>query len=173
MPPKSLIKSMQAYARSLGNALNTIDEILTRIPMDEGAPATPREALRELEEAKATAKAKFKRMDTNYDVQAFSSKLTDEMEAAHTKAYEEAELRYRKTMKATNAVLDARPVGATSTVTVQAAAKPPARIFEDLRPSEKLASTMSLEAFRAWAEQYGNFMRQNKKAFKEQGLETA
>ena len=32
---------------------------------------------------------------------------------------------------------------------------------------------MSLEAFRAWAEQYGNFMRQNRKAFEEQGLETA
>ena len=32
---------------------------------------------------------------------------------------------------------------------------------------------MSLEAFIAWAEQYGNFMRQNKKAFEEQSLETA
>lgn len=31
---------------------------------------------------------------------------------------------------------------------------------------------MSLEAFIAWAEQYGNFMRQNKKAFEEQSLET-
>ena len=49
----------------------------------------------------------------------------------------------------------------------------PARIVKDLKPSVKLASTMSLEAFRTWAEQYGNFMRQNKKAFEEQGLETA
>ena len=84
---------MQAYARSLGNALNTIDEILSRIPTDEGAPAPPREALQELEEAKATAKAKLERMDTNYDIQAVSSKMTDEMQTAHTKAYEEAEQR--------------------------------------------------------------------------------
>ena len=67
MPPKSLIKSMQAYGRSLGNALDMIDEILTRIPKEEGAAAPPREALQELEDAKATAKAKFERMDTNYD----------------------------------------------------------------------------------------------------------
>ena len=75
-------------------------------------------------------------------------------------------------MQTTNAVLDARPAGAASTVTIQAA-KPPARIVEDLKPSEKLTSTMSLEAFRAWAEQYRNFMRQNRRAFEEQGLETA
>ena len=75
-------------------------------------------------------------------------------------------------MQIANAVLDARPVGAASTVTVQAA-KPPARIVEDLKPSKKLTSTMSLEAFRAWAEQYRNFIRQNKRAFEEQGLETA
>ena len=166
MPPKSLVKFMQAYARLLGNALNTIDEILTRIPKDESAAAPPREALQELEEAKATAKAKFEKMDTNYDIQAVSREMTDEMETAHTKAYEEAEQRYTKTMQATNAVLDARPVGATPTVTVQAATKLPAQIVEDLKPSEKLASTMSLEAFRVWAKQYSNFMRQNKKALK-------
>ena len=56
-------------------------------------------------------------------------------------------------MQATNAVLDARPVGATPTVTVQATTKLPGRIVDDLKPSEKLASTMSLGAFRAWAEQ--------------------
>ena len=32
--------------------------------------------------------------------------------AAHMKAYEEAKLRYTKTMQAENAVIDARPVGA-------------------------------------------------------------
>ena len=37
--------------------------------------------------------------------------------------------------------------------TVQATTKVPARIVDDLKPSEKLASTMSLEAFRAWAKQ--------------------
>ena len=58
MPPKSLIKSMQAYARSLNNALNMIDEILTRISAGGGAAAPPKLIL-ELEDAKATAKAKF------------------------------------------------------------------------------------------------------------------
>ena len=134
--------------------------------------ATPRSILDELDKAKATATAKFDKMDANYDLQSVSDELTDEMEPAHTKAYEEAKQRYTKTMQTTNAVLDARPAEATPTVTVQAA-KPPARIVEDLKPSEKLTSTMSLEAFRAWAEQYRNFMRQNKKAFEEQGLETA
>ena len=171
MPPKDLIKSMQAYARLLGNALDMIDEILTRVPKGEGGTAPPRVVL-QLEDATATAKTKFERMDTNYNIQAVSSELTDEMEKAHTKVYKEAKQRYTKTMQIANAILDARPVGATSNVTVQAA-KTPARIVEDLKPSEKLASTMSLEAFRAWAEQYRNFMRQNKKAFEEQGLETA
>ena len=66
MPPKSLVKSMQAYARSLGNALERIDDILTRIPK-EGA--TPRTVLSELENAKAIAEAKFEKMDANYDIQ--------------------------------------------------------------------------------------------------------
>ena len=69
-------------------------------------------------------------------------------------------------MQATNSVLDASPVSSATTVTVQAA-KPPAWIIKDLKPSEKLSSNMLLEAFRAWSEQYGNFMRQNKKAFEE------
>ena len=60
-----------------------IDEILTEIPKEEGAAAPPREALQELEDSKAIANAKFERMDTNYDIQAVSSELTDEMETAH------------------------------------------------------------------------------------------
>ena len=81
---------MKAYARSLGYALDMIDEIMIRIPKAEGATAPPREVLQELEEAKATAKVKCERMDTNYDLQSVLSELTDEMKAAHTKAYEEA-----------------------------------------------------------------------------------
>ena len=111
-------------------------------------------------------------MDTNYNIQSVSSKLTDEMEAAHMKAYDEAKQRYRKTMQATNTVLDARTVKATPTVMIQTA-KALAWIVKDLKPSKKLASTMSLEAFRAWADHSSNFMRQNKKAFEEQGLESA
>ena len=117
MPPKDLIKSMQAYARLLGNALDMIDEILTRVPKGEGASAPPR-VVRQLEDATATAKTKFERMDTNYDIQAVSSELTDEMENAHTKVYEEAKQRYTKTMQAANAVVDARPVGATPKVSI-------------------------------------------------------
>ena len=75
----------------------------------------------QLEDAAATAKAKFEKMDTNYDIQAVSEELTEEMEPAHTKAYENAKQRYTKTMQTTNAVLDARPAEATPTVTVQAA----------------------------------------------------
>ena len=41
MPTKSLVKSMQAYARSLGNALEMIDDILTRT-QGGGATAPPR-----------------------------------------------------------------------------------------------------------------------------------
>ena len=66
MPPKSLLKSMQAYARLLDNALELIDDILTRVPA-EGA--TPRSILDELDKAKATAMAKFDKMDANYDLQ--------------------------------------------------------------------------------------------------------
>lgn len=109
MLPKSLItQSMQAYARSLGYALDTIDEIL--IPISK--------AEQELEEAKATANIKYERMDTHYDIQSVSSKLTDEMEAAHMKAYDEAKQRYRKAMQVTNTVFDAKPVKATPIVTV-------------------------------------------------------
>ena len=73
MPPKSVIKSMQAYARSLGNALDMIDVIL--------APAPPEEVLLELERAKAIAVVKFERMDENYDLQSVSEDLTEDMEA--------------------------------------------------------------------------------------------
>ena len=101
-----------------------IDEILTRVPKSEGASAPPRVVL-QLEDATATAKTKFERMDTNYDIQAVSSELTDEMEKAHTKVYEEAKQRYTKTMQIANAILDARPVGAASNVTVQATNRRP------------------------------------------------
>ena len=60
----------------------------------------------------------------NYDIQSVSSELTNDMKAAHTKAYEKAKQRYRKTMQATNTVLDARPVKATPAVTVQTAKAP-------------------------------------------------
>ena len=70
-----------------------IDEIMIRIPKAEGATVPPREVLQEFEKAKATAKVKCERMDTNYDIQSVSSKLTDEMEAAYTKAYDEAKQR--------------------------------------------------------------------------------
>ena len=151
---------MQAYARLMDNALELIDDILTRVPT-EGA--TPRSILDELDKAKATAMAKFDKMDANYDLQSVSDELTEDMETAHTKTYNDAKGRYKKAMHALNAVLDARPVQA-KTVTVQAP-RPPARIVEDLKPSEKLTSTMSLEAMRSWAEQYRNFMEQNAKAF--------
>lgn len=81
MPPKSVIKSMQAYARSLGNALDMIDVILARIPKGEGAPAPPEEVLLELERAKAIAVVKFERMDENYELQSVSEDLTEDMEA--------------------------------------------------------------------------------------------
>ena len=142
MPPKSLVKSIQAYARSLGNALRTIDDILARMPK-EGAPPTT--LLKKLEDAQASAMAKFEKMDANYVTQ--QEELTDDLEPAHTKAYEEAVQGYTNTMQLANAVLRAQPTG-TANVTVQAA-RPPARIIEDLKPSEKLTSTMSLEAFRA------------------------
>ena len=69
MPPKDLVKSMQTYARFLDNALELIDDVLTRVPA-EGA--TPRAILNELEEAKALAKAKFDKMGTNYEIQSES-----------------------------------------------------------------------------------------------------
>merc|ERR1712026_573307 len=71
-------------------------------------------------------------------------------------------------------ILDARTVAVAAAPAVHVQpARPPARIIEDLRPKEKLMSTMSLEAMRAWAEQYRNFMAQNEKAFEELGLKTA
>ena len=112
------------------------------------------------------ATAKFKRMDENYEIQTFSGELTDDIEKAHTKAYEEAQVRYDRAMTAVDAVLDAKPVAVAAAPTVHVQpARPPARIVEDLRPKEKLTSTMSLEAMRAWAEQYRNFMVQNDTAF--------
>ena len=135
MPPKSLIKSLQAYARSLGNALRTIDDILSRMPKD-GTTSTP--LLKKLEDAQASAMAKFEKLDANYVSQ--QEELTDDLEPAHTKAYEDAVQDYTKTMQMANALLDAQPTG-TANVTVQAVC-PPARIIEDLKPSEKLTSTM-------------------------------
>ena len=107
MAPKDLVKSMQTYARLLDGALEALDEVLARVPA-EGA--TPKNVLDDLEEAKARAKAKFRRMDENYDIQASSDELTEEIEKAHTKTYEEAEARYKLAMKAVDAVFDARPV---------------------------------------------------------------
>ena len=149
MPPKDLVKSIQTYDRLLDNTLERIDSILTRVPA-EGA--TPRGVLDDLEKVKALADAKFDKMEANYEIQSFSGELTENMETAHTKVYDEAKARYEKAMSAVNTVLDARPVAAAPTVNVQPA-RPPARIVEDLRPKEKLTSTMSLEAMRAWAEQ--------------------
>ena len=63
--PANLLRSIQAYARSLGIALRAIDNILARMPTGEGA--TPSSALlKELETAKAAAMAKFEKMDANY-----------------------------------------------------------------------------------------------------------
>ena len=169
--PKDLLKSMRAYARLMDNALELIDDILTRVPEPTEGATPSRSILDELEKAKATATAKFDKLDANYDLQSVSDELTEDMETAHTKTYNDAKARYKKALQALNAVLDARPAEATS-VTVQAV-RPPARIIEDLKPTEKLTSTMSLEAFRAWAEQYRNFMDQNEKAFAEHGLKTA
>ena len=158
--PANLLRSIQAYARSLGIALRAIDNILARMPTGEGA--TPSSALlKELETAKAAAMAKFEKMDANYVEQ--QAEVPEDQEAAHTKAFEDAVKDYDKTMQTVNTTLDAQPSGSAN-VTVQAV-RPPARIIEDLKPSEKLTSTMSLEAFRAWAEQYRQFMRQNTKAF--------
>ena len=63
MPPKSLVKSMQAYARSLDNALERIDDALAQMPEGGGATAPPR-VIQQLEDAVASATAKFERMDT-------------------------------------------------------------------------------------------------------------
>ena len=122
--PKSLIKSLQAYVRSLGNALRSIDDILSRMPSGEGAvPSTT--LLKELENAKAAAMTKFEKMDSNYVDQ--QAELTEDQEPAHTKAYEDAVKDYNKTIQMANATLDAQPTG-TGNVTVQAV-RPPARII--------------------------------------------
>ena len=110
MPPKSLLKSMQAYARLLDNALELIDDILTRVPEPTDGATPSRPLLDELEKAKATATAKFDKLDANYDLQSVSDELTEDMETAHTKTYNDAKARYKKAMNAVNTVLDARPV---------------------------------------------------------------
>ena len=162
---------MRAYARLMDDTLELIDDILTRVPEPVDGATPSRSLLDELEKAKATATAKFDKLDANYGLQSVSDELTEDRETAHTKIYDDAKARYKKAMTAVNIVLDARPV-ASQTINVQTP-RPPARIIEDLKPSEKLTSTMSLEAMRAWAEQYRNFMEQNAKAFEEQGLKTA
>ena len=90
MPPKSLIKLLQAYARSLGNALRMVDDILARMPKD-GTTSTP--LLKKPEDAQVAAMAKFEKMDANYVTQ--QEELADDLEPAHTKAYEEAVQGYR------------------------------------------------------------------------------
>ena len=80
MPPKDLVRSMKAYARSLDNAIEQVDYVLTRIPT-EGVKAAPRALLLELEEVKVQLKAKFERLDTNYDIQ--SVEVEDDAEDAH------------------------------------------------------------------------------------------
>ena len=74
MPPKSLIKSLKAYWRSVGNALDMIEEIMARMPEGENAP--PREVILKLERAKATDMVKFERMAENYDQQSVSRRPT-------------------------------------------------------------------------------------------------
>ena len=74
--PKDPVKSMQTYARLLDNGLEMIDWVLARVP-DEGA--TPKTVRDDLEKAKATAKAKFERMDTNYKILSVSDELTEDM----------------------------------------------------------------------------------------------
>ena len=59
--PTNLVRSIQAYARVLRTALKSIDDILARMP--SGEDATPSTSLlKELETAKAEAKAKFENM---------------------------------------------------------------------------------------------------------------
>ena len=87
MPPKSPIKLTQIHARLLDNALEWIDDVLARVPA-EGA--TPKNVLDDLEEAKALAKAKFGKMDANYEIQSVSDELTEDMKTACTKVYDEA-----------------------------------------------------------------------------------
>ena len=49
-------------------------------------------------------------MDTNYDIQTVSDELTDEMEPAHTKAYEEAKPRTSQDMDRTLTLIFAKSV---------------------------------------------------------------
>merc|ERR1712020_733560 len=104
---------MQTYARFLDDAIEAIDNILAQVPAEGAAPKT---VLDDLAKAKATAEAKFDKMETNYEVQSFSDELTDDIEKAHTKVYEEAKARYDKAMTAVDTVLDAKPVAAAPTV---------------------------------------------------------
>ena len=103
MPPKDLVKSIQAYARFLDQDLEWIDDVLARVPA-EGA--TPRSVLDDLEKVKASAEAKFDKMKMNYEIQSVSDELTEDMETAHTKVYDEAKARYKKAMVAANTVLE-------------------------------------------------------------------
>ena len=65
--PTNFVRSIQAYARSLSNALKSIDDILARMPSGEGA--TPSSSLlKELETAKAEAKVKFEKLDANTSI---------------------------------------------------------------------------------------------------------
>ena len=125
---------MQTYARPLDGALEAVDEVLARIPEGGGATAPPR-VLQQLEDAAATATAKFKRMDENYDIQTFSDELTEDIEKAHTKAYEEAKVRYKRAMKAVDTVFDARPVAVSSMHFLVAAARHCPAIVDSVVPA--------------------------------------
>ena len=170
--PKDLLKSMRAYARLMNDSIELLDGILARVPEPVDGATPSQSLLDELEKAKTTVSVRYDKLYDNYCLQSVSDELDEDKEEAHTKIYDEAKAVYKKAMTAVNTVLDAnRPVAGSQNVTVQA--RTPARIIEDLKPSEKLTSTMSLEAMRAWAEQYRNFMDQNAKAFEELGLKTA
>ena len=97
MPPKSPIKLTQIYARLLDDALEDIDHVLAWVPAEE---ATPRCVLDDLEKVKARAKAKFERMDANYETQSVSDELTEDMKTACTKVYDEAKARYEAKLEA-------------------------------------------------------------------------
>ena len=74
MAPKDLVKSMQTYSRFLDNALEAIDKVLARIPEGGGATAPPR-IMQQLEDAATVAKAKFDKLEANYEVQSFSDEF--------------------------------------------------------------------------------------------------
>ena len=132
--PKDLIRSMRAYARLMDDSIELLDGILARVP--EPADAASQSLLDELEKAKTTVSVKFDKLDTNYGIQTVSDELPEDKEEAHTKIYNDAKARYRKAMIAVNIILDARPVAGSQAVTV---ARPPARIIEEVKPTEKLS----------------------------------